>query len=30
VQFTTPAQAGSYYFQCDVHPTQMFGHLVVK
>lgn len=30
VQFTTPAQSGSYYFQCDVHPTQMLGHLVVK
>ena len=30
VTFTTPAQAGSYYFHCDVHPDQMVGHLVVK
>jgi outer membrane protein assembly factor BamB/plastocyanin len=29
VQFTAPAQAGSYYFQCDVHPF-MNGQLVVE
>ncbi len=27
-KFTTPA-AGSYYFQCDVHPDQMNGSVVV-
>jgi plastocyanin len=25
----TPLKAGMYYFQCDVHPTQMFGTFVV-
>lgn len=29
VKFTAPA-AGSYYFQCDVHPTEMSGTFVVK
>lgn len=24
-----PLDAGTYYFQCDVHPTQMFGTFVV-
>jgi cytochrome c oxidase subunit 2 len=28
VTFTTPA-AGTYYYHCDVHPTQMFGDLEV-
>ena len=23
-------KAGTYYFQCDIHPTQMFGTFVVK
>ncbi len=26
----TPATAATYYFQCDVHPDQMFGALTVK
>lgn len=26
----TPSTAGTYYFQCDVHPDQMFGNLTVK
>ena len=26
----TPQTAGAYYFQCDVHPDQMFGTLTVK
>jgi outer membrane protein assembly factor BamB/plastocyanin len=30
VQFTAPTQAGSYFYQCDVHPTVMTGHLVVN
>ncbi len=30
VTFTTPAEPGNYYFQCDVHPTQMQGELVVE
>jgi len=25
-----PLKAGTYYFQCDIHPTQMFGTFVVK
>lgn len=29
LSFTTPA-AGSYYFQCDLHPDQMSGTLTVK
>jgi plastocyanin len=28
-EFTTP-EAGSYYFQCDVHPDQMNGKVVVS
>jgi plastocyanin len=27
--FTTPA-AGTYYFQCDIHPTEMFGTFTVR
>lgn len=30
VSFTAPTQAGKYYFQCDVHPAQMNGFLVVQ
>jgi plastocyanin len=30
VQFTAPTQPGSYYFQCDIHPTIMTGQLVVN
>ena len=31
VTYDVPAlAAGSYYFHCDVHPTQMFGTLTVK
>jgi len=26
----SPQKPGTYYFQCDVHPTQMFGTFVVK
>lgn len=29
VSFTTPAE-GTYYFQCDIHPTQMSGKLTVS
>ncbi len=28
--FTAPSNPGTYYFQCDVHPTQMNGQFVVK
>ena len=28
-EFTTP-EAGTYYFQCDVHPTEMRGQVVVS
>jgi len=28
--FTAPAQPGSYFFRCDVHPAQMTGTFVVK
>jgi plastocyanin len=30
VSFTAPSTPGSYYFQCDVHPQQMNGMLVVQ
>jgi plastocyanin len=30
VTFTTPTAPGSYYFHCDVHPTQMIGSLEVQ
>ena len=29
VSFTAPSEPGSYWFQCDVHPTFMTGHLEV-
>ena len=28
-QFTAPAASGTYFFECDVHPTQMNGSFVV-
>lgn len=28
--FTAPATPGNYYFQCDVHPDQMNGTLIVQ
>ncbi len=28
--FTAPSKPGTYYFQCDVHPTQMNGQFIVK
>jgi plastocyanin len=27
--FTAPSTPGSYFFRCDVHPTQMTGTFVV-
>jgi plastocyanin len=31
ITYQVPAlSAGTYYFRCDVHPTQMFGTFVVK
>jgi plastocyanin len=30
VSFKAPSTPGSYYFHCDVHPTVMNGHLVVR
>ena len=27
---SAPLKAGRYYFQCDVHPTAMFGTFIVK
>jgi len=29
-KFTAPIKPGSYFFRCDVHPTQMTGTLVVQ
>ena len=29
VTFTAPATPGTYYFHCDVHPTQMAGNFEV-
>jgi plastocyanin len=29
-QFTAPSAAGDYFFDCDVHPTVMFGKFVVQ
>ncbi len=28
--FTAPGKPGTYYFQCDVHPTQMNGQFMVQ
>lgn len=30
IKFTPPAGATTLYFQCDVHPDQMFGTLTIK
>jgi plastocyanin len=28
--FTAPATPGTYFFRCDVHPTQMTGQFIVQ
>ncbi len=28
--FTAPSTPGTYYFRCDVHPTQMYGQFIVQ
>lgn len=28
--FTAPSTPGTYYFRCDVHPTQMTGQFIVQ
>jgi plastocyanin len=28
--FTAPANPGTYFFRCDVHPTQMTGQFIVQ
>jgi len=28
--FTAPSTAGTYFFRCDVHPTQMTGQFIVQ
>ncbi len=28
--FTAPSQPGTYYFRCDVHPTQMNGQFIIQ
>jgi plastocyanin len=28
--FTAPAQPGTYFFRCDIHPTTMTGSFVVQ
>lgn len=28
--FTTPSAPGTYFFRCDVHPTQMTGSFIVQ
>lgn len=30
IKFTAPAKAGTYDYQCDFHPTDMKGKIVVK
>jgi plastocyanin len=27
--FTAPSKPGTYFFRCDIHPTQMTGQLIV-
>lgn len=29
-QFTAPSTPGTYFFRCDVHPTQMTGSFIVQ
>jgi len=28
--FTAPTKAGTYFFRCDIHPTQMTGSFIVQ
>jgi plastocyanin len=30
MSFTAPPAPGTYLYQCDVHPTQMYGQLIVQ
>ncbi|MDQ4076493.1 MAG: hypothetical protein M3220_09635 [Chloroflexota bacterium] len=29
-EFDAPSEPGTYYFQCDVHPTTMTGDFIVE
>jgi plastocyanin len=28
--FTAPSTPGTYFFRCDIHPTQMTGQFIVQ